>query len=78
MRADTITAVAACLAVAWCAHITRRQGELAATVDWLFQDSGTQNDTTTSILDHLDRLDADVEDLWGTANTLDLDQETPK
>jgi hypothetical protein len=25
----------------------------------------------------IDRLDADVEDLWGTANTLDLDQETP-
>lgn len=24
----------------------------------------------------LARLDADVEDLWGTANTLDLDQET--
>lgn len=25
----------------------------------------------------LARLDADVEDLWGTTNTLDLDQETP-
>ena len=73
MRANTITAVAACLAIAWCVHLTRRQGELAATVDWLFQDSGTQNDIATSILDHIDRLDADVDDLWGVTDTLDLD-----
>ena len=76
MRANTITAVAACLAIAWCVHLTRRQGELAATVDWLFQDSGTQNDITTSILDHIDRLAADLDDLWGVTDTLDLDQET--
>lgn len=62
MRANTITAVAACLAIAWCAYLTRRQGEPAATVDWLFQDSDPQNDITIFVLDHIDRIDRDVED----------------